>query len=391
MLTRRTFNTTSALAATMAMLPGVAGAASKAAQPPVVNIAPRGQVGRLKRMPKLDQESKLDFLVGMGIWTGSSLSKAAAARAATLAKTAGIDDNVRISVDAAKKLLGGDPVVGMRDVMWQSVHNYCNAITYDAFHENGEAYLAEMEAHDNIGPGSLKLDTALEVPEWARHEIHQQPGGYVGDPFAGHMYHADTNQFYGGKNDQDERHASYAAATPLPADGQVKRILDMGSGIGQLTVALKDRFLEAEVHGIDVAAPMLRYAHMRAVNLKSDVHFSQQLAEKTNFPDNHFDIVATYIMFHEMPGETTKQVLKEVARILRPGGVFFPLDFNGQGFGTPYGVYASWFDHRWNSERWRFEFANVNMDEELRKLGFSVDDQSEAKGIFGKIVATKTV
>jgi SAM-dependent methyltransferase len=389
MLTRRTFNTTSALAATMAALTGSSGKAASRQPSATVDVAPRGQNGILRRLPTLEMESQMDFLVGLGVWTNKSLGKAAAARAGEIAQKAGVNQATPISVETAKKLFGGDPVVGMRDAMWQSVHNYRNEITYAGFHDNADAYLAELETHDNIGPGSLKLDSTLDLPEYTRHEIHQQPGGYVGDPFAGHMYHAETNQFYGGRNDQDELHRSYAAMTPLPADGQVKRILDMGAGIGQLTVAMKERFPDAEVHGIDVGAPMLRYAHMRAVNMKSDVHFSQQLAEKTSFPDNHFDVVIAYIMFHEVSGEATRQIIKEVSRILRPGGVFFPLDFNRQGFSSPYGVYTAWFDHRWNWERWRLEFAGVNFDQEMTRNGLSVEDKSEPNDIFGKIVGRK--
>jgi hypothetical protein len=66
MLSRRTFGTASAFAAaTLAALPGQEAKASSAAP---VNIDPRGDIGRLRRMPKLEQESKLDFLVSAGQW-----------------------------------------------------------------------------------------------------------------------------------------------------------------------------------------------------------------------------------------------------------------------------------------------------------------------------------
>jgi ubiquinone/menaquinone biosynthesis C-methylase UbiE len=389
MLSRRTFGTASAFAAaTLAALPGQEAKASSAAP---VNIDPRGDIGRLRRMPKLEQESKLDFLVSAGQWINTDLSPAMMARANEIVAKAGIDPNKAISNEQAIALFNNDPVVGLRNAMWQSVHVYCDEISYDAFHSNADAYLAELETHDNIGPGSLTLDAALVVPEYARHEIHQQTGGYVGNAFAGHMYHADTNQFYRGLNDQDQRHASYAAAAPLPADGKVTRILDLGTGIGQLAVAMKDRFPDAEVHGIDVAAPMLRYGHMRAVNLKSDVHFKQVLAEKTGYPDNHFDMVVSYIMFHEVPAETTAQILKEVSRILRPGGTFYPLDFNySKPKTSPVYSYTTWWDHRWNNERWRVEYASVDMDAALQKAGFTVQDNSETGAIFGKIVGVKS-
>jgi SAM-dependent methyltransferase len=56
------------------------------------------------------------------------------------------------------------------------------------------------------------------------------------------------------------------------------------------------------------------------------VNFAQRLAEDTGFPDGHFDIVASYILHHELPLHVSQQVIKESYRISRPGGVFYPVD-----------------------------------------------------------------
>ena len=53
-------------------------------------------------------------------------------------------------------------------------------------------------------------------------------------------------------------------------------ILDMGCSVGHSTLPYCNGFPKAEVHAIDVAAPMLRYAHTRASSMGNAVHFSQQ-------------------------------------------------------------------------------------------------------------------
>src|SRR5207244_8188425 len=128
-------------------------------------------------------------------------------------------------------------------------------------------YLSEMEAADKSGPGSLELNKGLKLPEYTTHEIHIQPGGFVGDPFAGYLYRYGTDILYTGHNEQNETHNTIAASVPVPADNKVRRILDLGTSIGQYATALKDRFPDAEVWGLEVGAPMVRYAHMRAADL----------------------------------------------------------------------------------------------------------------------------
>ena len=293
-------------------------------------------------------------------------------------------------VEKANALLESDPVIGMRDRVWFSAHNYEHDILDGYFHRNADRYLAVLEAADKAGPGRLELDPALHVPEYTRHEIHQQPGGYVGNPFSGFIYHYATNMFYRGTNDQDQRHIGYAAGCPMPADGRVKRVLDLGTGIGQLAVAMKERFPSAEVHGLDIAAPMLRYAHMRAIDLDREILFTQRLAEDTRYPDNHFDIVISYILFHEVTAEASRKIIAETHRILRPGGVFYPMDFNLASPESAFRRYAEWKDHHWNNERWRLEHASVDFDGEMRKVGFKVDDQSDDHSVFGKIIGVKS-
>jgi ubiquinone/menaquinone biosynthesis C-methylase UbiE len=104
------------------------------------------------------------------------------------------------------------------------------------------------------------------------------------------------------------------------------RILDMGCGIGTSTVPAAQCFPDAEVHGIDVGASMLRYAHARAEHLGAAVHFSQQSAEKTDFEDASFDLVFSCVMFHETSQAATMAIVEETRRLLRPGGLAVHLE-----------------------------------------------------------------
>ena len=380
MLDRRTlFGTAAAVGTSIASF--VTGRKADAATKLDIDQEPRGTKGRLERLARLDVESRDDFLTGYRWWGTTKALPASIKRFNALMEKAGIDpkssDTPLEDIFAAVE---GDPIVGVAARYRTGVHDIMHQNFNQEFKSNADYYLAEMEAFDNRGPGTLEMNPDMHIPDHARYEIHTQPGGYVGNPFAGHIYHYSTNNFYEGRkvlNYQDELHTKLAQQMPTPEDGKVNRVLDMGCGIGQLSVGLKERFPKAEVWGIDIGAPMIRYGHMRAVEMDVEVHFAQRLAEQTQFPDNHFDIVGSYILHHEVPEEISKQIAKEVHRILRPGGVFMPIDFytgTARGREGAYTLYSQWKDHRWNEEVWREEYRRLDFPKALRDAGLEVTE-----------------
>jgi ubiquinone/menaquinone biosynthesis C-methylase UbiE len=188
-----------------------------------------------------------------------------------------------------------------------------------------------------------------------------------------------------GDNDQDEIQTAIANVAPVPGDTRVRRILDIGCGVGQTTVALKRRFPDAEVWGIDVGGPMVHYAHMRATDLGVDVNFRQGLAEASGFPDGHFDMVVSYILLHEVPNVKNTEIMKEVSRLLRSGGNYYPVDFF-TARPAPKGAYRlfhHWWDHRWNNEVWAFEHMEYDLVSDLERFGMAVDRNGPGASLMG--------
>jgi 2-polyprenyl-3-methyl-5-hydroxy-6-metoxy-1,4-benzoquinol methylase len=184
--------------------------------------------------------------------------------------------------------------------------------------------------------GSVTTDPDFVAPAYVGEEdVHLMPGGYTGTRgdegvMQGALIDLGGAVFMRGMNGgllNDRRgHTAIAHVLSCYPDLQPKRILDMGCGIGASTVPAAWAFPEAEVHGIDVGASMLRYAHARAEHLGAAVHFSQQNAEHTNFPDGHFDLVYSCVALHETSQEAVIKILAESHRLLRPGGVAVHLE-----------------------------------------------------------------
>ena len=389
MLNRRTLLGASAAVASLLGASGSKAAAK--AKSADWDYQPRGQDGRTERLANLDLESQQQFLTGMRTFTNTKIARTAERRSREILKANGIDSRADLPIEKLREMFEPDPTIGAAIRAWCTTQElmWRNLIT--EFHGNADTYLTELEAADQAGPGTLELNPEMDIPEYTRHEIHIQPGGYVGDDLAGHIYHFGTKSFYQHRNDQDGVQEMFAKAVPEPADGKVLRILDMGTGVGQLAIALKERFPQAEVWGVDIGGPMVRYAHMRAVDLGVEVNFAQRLAEDTKFPDNYFDIVSSYIMHHEVPAESSRDIVREAYRVTRPGGVYAPWDFGGpqRRNQTPYRKFRTWVDHRWNAEVWRLEYGSLDFPAEIAAAGFDVTEGKSVRRGFGTIQARK--
>ncbi len=361
------------------------------------DVEPRGSDGKFERLPTADIESQMDFHAGFLSWVVSSdLDRAATERLNSIFKENNIDPKDDIPVESFLNLIKHDPVISTRLRAWVSNQRMTWKVLVDAFHGNADQYYTEMESAENAGPGTLELNPDMHIPEYAKEEIHIQPGGYVGDPFAGYISYYYGNNFYQsfrGKNSQDELQMAMVSKVQTPADGRVQRALDMGCATGRLTFGIKQRFPEAEVWGIDVGGPMVRFAHTRAVDLGINCNFAQRLAEDTKFPDGHFDLVVSSILHHEVSAQATDAIIAEAFRILRPGGVFFPIDHR-TGKQAPRKTaswnFQVWNDRNLNNEYWRRDFESRDFADLIQDAGFEVDETVQPASFgFGAIKATK--
>ncbi len=230
----------------------------------------------------------------------------------------------------------------------------------------------ELASYEHQGPGRLLLDPDFEPPSYVNVHFHLQPGGYYKDSLSGFMYHWGTKVFFRGDDDRDALHDKLVDLVPAPADGKVQRILDLACSVGQSTTGLKRRFPDADVWGIDHSAPMLRVAHRRAVLLNTNVTFAQRLVEQTGLPESHIDLAFAFILFHELPIRIIQATVKEMARVLRPGGMFHVFDFLDTASMGPMELYHRDFDARHNGEAYSVDFCDCDFQGLLESAGFTV-------------------
>ncbi|GGM73659.1 hypothetical protein GCM10011609_06810 [Lentzea pudingi] len=111
------------------------------------------------------------------------------------------------------------------------------------------------------------------------------------------------------------------------------RVLDVGCGTGNLLRTTGKRYGGVELFGVDPDLKMLARAErkMRRAGLRAtlDRGFAQELA----FPDASFDRVFSSLMLHHLDGPSKGEMLAEVRRVLKPGGLLVLSDIAHHGHG----------------------------------------------------------
>ncbi|TCC37917.1 class I SAM-dependent methyltransferase [Kribbella speibonae] len=105
-----------------------------------------------------------------------------------------------------------------------------------------------------------------------------------------------------------------AFATYLP-ERRPLDVLDLGSGTGRLTPGLAARF-QGQVYGVE-PSDVMRTAAEQAPH--PGVTYLKGAAEDIPLPEASVDAVLMFLSFHHFPDPL--QGLREVRRVLRPGGV----------------------------------------------------------------------
>jgi ubiquinone/menaquinone biosynthesis C-methylase UbiE len=258
-------------------------------------------------------------------------------------------------------------------------------MVWDNVGESVERQLDALNAKARTGSkkrGSLRLNPDMPMPRYLQAvDIHVMPGNFhtdrsVDDVYAGALYDRGVYIFsfggLGGLND-NYGHAIAAFVKERFPGFKPRRILELGCGTGMATVPVARAFPKAEMHAIDVGPALLRYAHARAESLGAAVHFSQQDACHTDFPDAHFDLVFSIILTHECPVPVLRTMLKEMHRVMAPGAVMLHDGYFDPPPLPPFDeVMNTWFARNAN-EPFSRGFRRFDFRKALVASGFAAD------------------
>ena len=141
-------------------------------------------------------------------------------------------------------------------------------------------------------------------------------------------------------------------------------VLDVGCGTGTLAVLAKRLHPEARVVGLDPDPKALARAERKVANEKLSIRLDQGYSDRLPYDDASFDRVFSSLMFHHLTAEDKEPTLREVHRVLRPGGSLHLVDFGGPGEG--HGLLLKLF-------HWSHDFADnaeAHILDLMKRAGF---------------------
>lgn len=140
-----------------------------------------------------------------------------------------------------------------------------------------------------------------------------------------------------GQDARWKRRVAEIVRTSSEPSGRRPRLLDLACGTGDIALSLAGSH---DVTGLDLTLPMLQLAHDRTRESRLPARWIAGDMTYLPFHDRAFDAVTTSYGLRNVPA--LEQALKEIARVLRPGGLLVSLDFNKPASPLMRAVYLSY-------------------------------------------------
>jgi ubiquinone/menaquinone biosynthesis C-methylase UbiE len=211
----------------------------------------------------------------------------------------------------------------------------------------------------NAGTAKDEL-SAGDLPEYYTQDFHFQNGGYLTDESA-RLYDIQVETLFMGAAAPMRRAALRPIAEFMRGRDQRRTsLVDVACGTGRFLRQVRLCYPALKLTGIDLSRPYLDEARRHLRGLRA-AELLKASAEHMPLADASADIVTSVFLFHELPPDVRRQVTSEIARILKPGGLFVFLDSLQMGDRPQWDGLLEAFPARFHEPYYR-QYATEDLD-----------------------------
>ena len=175
------------------------------------------------------------------------------------------------------------------------------------------------EVRDSLPEGSNRY------PAYFRQNFHYQSGGWFSDESA-QIYDTQVEALFTGTADAMRRSTLAEISRELRGKDQRRQsLLDVACGNGRFLSKVMEVYPRLQASGLDLSPNYSEAARAR-LSPWPQVDILHEAAETMPITDGTQDMVSSIFLFHELPPKVRPQVLSEIVRVLKPGGMFVLTD-----------------------------------------------------------------
>jgi ubiquinone/menaquinone biosynthesis C-methylase UbiE len=225
-------------------------------------------------------------------------------------------------------------------------------------------------------------------PAYYRRTFHWQTDGYFSDHSA-QVYDLGVELLFRGTADVMRRQIIPPVTRWMRArnaDPANVRLLDVACGTGRVLQQVARAHPAIRYHGVDLSPFYVRAARKRLRDV-AEATLAVENAEHLPYVDGYFDVVTSVYLFHELPRNARRNVVREMFRVLRPGGLVVLEDSAQQSDSPALADVLRGFPVQYH-EPFYGEYLDDDLADLLAECGFRVQS-SEPHLVAKVVVATK--
>jgi ubiquinone/menaquinone biosynthesis C-methylase UbiE len=231
-------------------------------------------------------------------------------------------------------------------------------------------------------PPSVRLE---HYPPYFRRNFHWQTDGYLSRRSA-ELYDVGVEFLFLGTADVMRRQIIPPVVRFLRDEPRAQpRVLDVACGTGRTLLQMSSALPDAKLYGLDLSPYYVQVARELCADV-ADASLVCENAENMPFSDGWFDVVTSVYLFHELPKNARRNVLREMLRVLRPGGLLVLEDSAQYLEGEPVAFFLERFSEEFH-EPFHRDYLRDGLGDAVREVGFEL--LSERPCYVSKIVVAR--